>query len=136
MRGFKDIQTEKWTDQSASFIVVEVDPGLNVTLATLPGVQEERGELDAEVEVVRAAAPLPAVTGAPSRAWEAAGLAATGQQTTLATGSGHAVSHPRRSDGVREGRLPVTWNITVVCELTVLAWTAGLELLTKMSDGC
>lgn len=57
---------------------MEVDPALYVASSTFSGIQEHRGELGAEVEVVGAAAPLPPVAGPSACPGEGARLAAAG----------------------------------------------------------
>lgn len=72
---------------------MQVDPGLDVH-PSLSGVEEHGGELDAELQVVRAPAPLPPVPGGAPGAGEGLRLAAAGQQIALAAGPSYAVSDP------------------------------------------
>lgn len=89
---------------------MQVDPAVDVASAVLPGVQEHGGELDAKVQVVGAAAPLPAIPRASASPGEGTGFTPTGQQGALTARPSHAVGHAGSRDGVRKGRLSVAWN--------------------------
>lgn len=82
-------------------------------------IDELPGELEAEADVVRAAAPLPVSDprGAPAgpgpRGLDAPGLvtivARAGLYAALRTGASHCVRHSGAGDGVDEGGLAASW---------------------------
>ena len=76
-------------------------------LLDLAGVHEAAGELDAVLDVGRAAAPLPALL----LVVVALLLPVTAAlaQVALATGRRDGVGHARRRDGVGERRFPTAW---------------------------
>lgn len=84
---------------SADVAVVQVNPRVNV-LSALARIEQEARELDAEIHIVRAAAPAP--IGQRRRRSETAvtalalGIASARFQFTLAASLGHGMRHPGR----------------------------------------
>lgn len=110
-RGAAEVYVQ--THLPSGLVVLQVHEGarvllgaLRVVLLPLAGVHELPGEAVAVVDVVTAAAPQPI-------AGEVAGsrgpTAAAGGQLPLATRPADRVHHPRRADGVGEGRLSAPW---------------------------
>lgn len=92
--------------QSSSFVVVEVDAGLDVECVPLAGVEEAPGEVESVAEVVRAAGPLPPTAAAPPAPAAPAAVplprAAAVAQLPAAAGPRHRGRHPRRGDRLEE----------------------------------
>lgn len=91
------------TDQAPRLVVVEVDDEAQVS-APLGGVHEGPGELVAEVDVVRAASPLPVE----ARRTALSVVARARVDSALAARPRNRVRHPRARDGVHEGSLAAT----------------------------